>query len=169
MYTCTCANASLTVSPAAAPGSRALRTHLYLRRSEEILVRPLRANLCSDDKLDGPQLQRIWRRIAGRRGCWFRYAGPDGFDHERRVRLYEPTGSMPGQKRCDGRRLARDDPRRIIQRQPSDGVNAGPVVGKVRERRWPNVACLRVIHVRNELEGICDSLNVLLWERRPIF
>ena len=73
---------------------------------------------------------------------------------------------MPGQKRCDGRRLASGDPRRIIQRQPSDGVNAGPVVGKVRERRRPNVACLRVIHVRNELEGISDSLNVLLWERR---
>ena len=60
MYHCTCANASLTVSPAAAPGSRALRAHLYLRRSEEILVRPLRANVCSDDKLDGPQLQRIY-------------------------------------------------------------------------------------------------------------
>jgi hypothetical protein len=76
---------------------------------------------------------------------------------------------MPVQKRCDGRRLASGDPRRIIQWHPSDGKSAGPVEGKVRERRRPNAACLRVIHVRNELEGICDSFNVLLWERRPIF
>ena len=101
-------------------------------------------------------------------GLWAHSARPDGFDHERRVRLCEPTGLMPGQKRCDGRRLASGDPRRIIQRHPNDGKNAGPVEGKVRERRRPRLAaCLRVIHVRNEPEGGNDVWNAMPWERGP--
>ena len=74
---------------------------------------------------------------------------------------------MPVQKRCDGRRLASGDPRRIIQWHPSDGKSAGPAEGKVRERRRPNAACLRVIHVRNEPEGGNDVRNAVPWERGP--
>jgi hypothetical protein len=56
----------------------------------------------------------------------------------------------------------------MIQWHPSDGKSAGAVEGKVRERRRPNAACLRVIHVRNELEGGNDVSNAGRWERGPI-